>query len=240
MTKANPIAVVTGANRGLGLEISRQLARKGFHVIMTARDLAKGAAALHPLASDGLEVELRKVDVSRADDARALAQYIKETHGRVDVLINNAGIFMESSRRGSNAPADPMLVSPTTVMETLNVNTLGPMRLIQALAPLMPEGGRIVNLSSGMGALTDMGENYLAYRMSKTALNALTRVFARALAERGIRVNAVCPGWVRTDMGGPNATLSMEQGADTAVWLATDPAATASGEFFRDRKSIPW
>ncbi len=240
MTATRPIAVVTGANRGLGLEISRQLARKGFHVVMTARDAAKGAAAMRALAADGLDVELRKLDVTRSDDARALAAYIDETHGHVDVLINNAGVFVESSGAAATAPADPLLVTPTTVLETLNANTLGPMRLIQTLAPLMTEGGRIVNVSSGMGALTDMGKNYLAYRMSKSALNVITRVFAHALEARGIRVNSICPGWVRTDMGGPDATRSLEQGADTAVWLATDPAATATGGFFRNRKSIPW
>jgi len=126
------------------------------------------------------------------------------------------------------------------VMEVFNTNTLGAVRLIQALAPLMPEGARIVNVSSGMGALNDMGGGYLGYRISKAALNVVTRVFTQELAAHGILVNSVCPGWVRTDMGGAGATRSVEKGVETIVWLATDPDAIESGYFWRDRKHIPW
>lgn len=234
------IAVVTGANRGLGLETAHQLAKRGLHVILTARNPQAGAQALKRLQAQNLPADLRKLDVNSTEDAQALARYIKEAYGRVYVLVNNAGILPESSRDTHAKSADPLKVSPVTVMEIFNTNTLGAVRMIQALAPLMPEGARIVNVSSGMGALNDSGGGYLGYRLSKAALNMVTRVFATELAARGILVNSVCPGWVRTDMGGASASRSIEKGAETIVWLASAPQATESGFFWRDRKKIPW
>ena len=234
------IAVVTGANRGLGLETARQLAQHGFHVILTARNIQTGAAALKTLQAEKLSAELRKLDVNSTDDAQALARYIKESHGHVDVLVNNAGILPESSRESGIKSSDPLKVSPVTVMEIFNTNTLGAVRLIQALVPLMSEGGRIVNVSSGMGALSDTGGGYLGYRISKAALNMATRVFANELAPLGIAVNSVCPGWVRTDMGGAGASRSIGKGVETIVWLASAPEATESGFFWRDKRKIPW
>ncbi|HEV2110420.1 MAG TPA: SDR family oxidoreductase [Gammaproteobacteria bacterium] len=225
-------AVVTGANRGIGFETSRELARRGFHVVLTARNLAAGAGALKRLQADGLSVELRKLDVTSGEDAQALARQLRETRGRVDVLVNNAGILPDKD--------GTLDVSAVTLMEILNTNTLGAVRLIQALAPLMAKGGRIVNVSSGLGALGEMGGGQLGYRMSKTALNAVTRVFAAELAARGIAVNSVCPGWVKTDMGGAGATRSVAKGAETIVWLASDPKMTESGGFFRDKRAIAW
>ncbi|MBU6470647.1 MAG: SDR family NAD(P)-dependent oxidoreductase [Gammaproteobacteria bacterium] len=240
MQQTKMIAVVTGANRGLGLETARQLASRGLHVILTARNPRTGAEALGRLQTEKLAVELRKLDVNSTEDAQALARYIKEAHGRVDVLVNNAGILPESSRDAGAKSANPLKVSPLTVMEIFNTNTLGAVRLIQALAPLMPEGARIVNVSSGMGALNDTGGGYLGYRISKAALNMVTRMFAAELAPRGILVNSVCPGWVRTDMGGTGASRSIEKGVETIVWLASAPEATESGFFWRDRRKIPW
>jgi NAD(P)-dependent dehydrogenase (short-subunit alcohol dehydrogenase family) len=234
------IALVTGANRGLGFETARQLARAGIHVILTARDIHAGAEALRKLEREKLPVELRKLDVNSGEDAQALARYIREQHGHLDILVNNAGIFPESSGDQGAKSGDPLKVSPTTVMEIFNTNTLGPVRLIQALAPLMSRGARIVNVSSGMGALKDMGGGHLGYRISKTALNAVTRVFATELAPRGISVNSVCPGWVKTAMGGTNASRSPEKGAETIVWLATRADAEPSGLFFRDKSVIDW
>ncbi len=234
------IAVVTGANRGLGFETARQLAQRGFHVILTARNLQAGADALKRLRAEKLTVELHKLDVTVSEDARALARHIREKHDRVDVLVNNAGILTESAREPGAESSDPLTVSPLTLMQHFNTNTLGAVRLIQALAPLFSEGARIINVSSGMGALHDMGGGHLGYRLSKTALNAVTRVFAHELAPRHIRVNSVCPGWVRTAMGGLSATRSVEQGVETIVWLATAPQATDSGFFWRDRQRIPW
>jgi NAD(P)-dependent dehydrogenase (short-subunit alcohol dehydrogenase family) len=234
------IAVVTGANRGLGLETARQLAQHGFHVILTTRNPRAGAAALRALQVQKLDVELRKLDVTSTEDAQALARYLKEQYGHIQVLVNNAGILPESSHEAGAKSADPLTVSLVTVMEVFNTNTLGAVRLIQTLTPLMQEGSRIINVSSGMGALNDMGGGYLAYRISKTALNAVTRVFAQELAARGIQVNSVCPGWVRTDMGGSGASRSIEKGVETIVWLATSPQFQDSGHFWRDRKKIPW
>ncbi|MGD8379695.1 MAG: SDR family NAD(P)-dependent oxidoreductase [Gammaproteobacteria bacterium] len=235
-----PIAVVTGGNRGLGLETTRQLARKGYHVIFTARDARAGADTLARLQNEKLSVEMRRVDVTRAEDARALADYIRDTWGGFDVLVNNAGLILESSKAGRERSSNPLLVSPMTVMETLNVNTLGALRMIQALATLLRENGRIVNVSSGMGALTDMDSGVLGYRLSKTAMNTLTRVFSRELAPRNIKVNSVCPGWVRTDLGGENASRSVEDGAAGIVWAATLGPEGPSGGFFRDGKPIDW
>ncbi|MGA9854627.1 MAG: SDR family NAD(P)-dependent oxidoreductase [Gammaproteobacteria bacterium] len=236
----NKIAVVTGANRGLGLETSRQLAQRGFHVVLTARNAKAGAKALQELQAQKLDVELRKLDVTSTEEAQALARYLREQYDQIHVLVNNAGILPESSRAADAKSSDPLTVSAVTVMEVFNANTLGAVRLIQALAPLMVDGARIVNVSSGMGALNDMNGGYLGYRISKAALNVVTRVFAHDLAERGIIVNSVCPGWVRTAMGGPSASRSVEKGVETIVWLATAMEATDSGHFWRDRKQIPW
>ncbi|MGH8373496.1 MAG: SDR family oxidoreductase [Gammaproteobacteria bacterium] len=234
------IAVVTGANRGLGLETARQLAHAGVHVILTARDKHAGAEALHELEQEKLSVELRKLDVNSSEDAQALARYILDQHGHLDTLVNNAGIFPESSNNKGAKSADPLKVSPATLMEIFNTNTLGAVRMIQALAPLMPDGARIVNVSTGMAALHDMGGSYLGYRVSKTALNAVTRIIATELAPRKISVNSVDPGWVKTDMGGASATRSIERGVETIVWLATSPEAVESGYFWRDKRKLAW
>lgn len=234
------LAVVTGANRGIGSAIVRALAGLGFETVLCARDAARGAETLRSMEADSLPVVLRKLDVARGEDARALASWAREQYGRVDVLVNNAGIMFESHEPNARHSADPMEVSMTTLLEHFNINTLGAVRLIQALAPLMPDGGRIVNVSSGLGQLGDMQGGLLGYRLSKTALNAATRVFAHELAERGIKVYAMCPGWVRTDLGGERAPRSPEEGADTAVWLATAEPAPETGLFYRDRKVIDW
>ncbi|HET7922959.1 MAG TPA: SDR family NAD(P)-dependent oxidoreductase [Gammaproteobacteria bacterium] len=226
------IAVVTGANRGLGLEVARQLARQGIHVVLTARDRQAGAVALRTLESSRLPVELRKLDVTSSEDAQALARYLRESHGHVDILVNNAGILPDT-------PA-PLATAPASILEALNTNTLGAVRLIQALAPLMPAGARIVNVSTGMAALHNMGGGDLAYRVSKTALNAVTRVFAAELAARHIGVNSVDPGWVKTDMGGSGATRSVERGAETIVWLASAADATETGGYWRDKRKLDW
>lgn len=230
------IAVVTGANRGIGLEIARQLARKGLKVVATSRSAAKGRAAVKSLAESGTEIDYHLLDVTSPVSIRALAAHLAERHGRVDVLVNNAGVMLDP--RGSRV-LDARL---KTFRDTLETNLLGPLQLMQALAPMMKKQGygRIVNLSSGQGQLSDMGVGTPAYRVSKTALNALTRTLAAELDGTGVLVNAMCPGWVKTDMGGPNAPRTVEQAADTAVWLATLPDDGPSGGFFRDRQPIAW
>lgn len=232
------IALVTGGNRGIGFETCRQLGRKGLRVILAARNAAAGEKAAGILKSEGLEVEFRLLDVTKVETIDACAESIDRDLGRLDVLVNNAGIMRDSSKRGASIfQADRELVR-----DTFDVNTLGPLMVANALVPLMRrhDYGRIVNVSSGMGQLSEMDGGYPGYRISKTALNAVTVILARELEGTNIKVNSVCPGWVRTDMGGDKAPRSPEQGADTIVWLATLPEGGPSGGFFRDRKRINW
>ncbi|HEX6927787.1 MAG TPA: SDR family oxidoreductase [Gammaproteobacteria bacterium] len=237
----SPTAIVTGANRGMGFEVSRQLAQRGYHVIMTARDARKGAVALRQLQDEGLDVELRRLDIISTEDCRALAQYVQQEHKGFDVLVNNAGILPESSKDTTGKySSNPLRVPASTIMEVLNANTLGPVRLIQALAPWLRENGRIVNVSSSMGQLSNMGSAHLGYRMSKTALNTVTTLFAKVFEPKNIKVNSVDPGWVQTSMGGENAARTIEQGAASIVWAATLPPEGPTGGFFRDGERIDW
>ena len=205
-------------------------------VVLTARDEARGNAAAKKLRGDGLDVDFCVLDVMNVASIRALAGWVEATHKRCDVLVNNAGIMADP--RGSRV-LDSRL---QTWRDTLETNLIGPLLLIQALVPLMKKNGygRIVNVSSGQGQLSDMGAGTPAYRVSKTALNALTRTLAAEIKGSGVLVNSMCPGWVKTDMGGSSAPRTVEQGADTAVWLATLPDGGPNGGFFRDRKSIAW
>jgi NAD(P)-dependent dehydrogenase (short-subunit alcohol dehydrogenase family) len=229
-----PIAVVTGGNRGIGFEICRQLAERGARVVLTARKPAAGQTAVKKLAAQALAAAFHPLDVTDGKSIAALHDFLKASYGHLDVLINNAGIIAEDE-----APA--LKVDLGAIRETLETNALGPLHLAQRLVPLLRRGSstRIVNMSSGMGALTDNDGGYAAYRISKTVLNAVTAILAAEL--RGaVAVNAVCPGWVRTDMGGRHATRDVAEGADTAVWLALDAPPTLTGKFVRDRKVIPW
>ena len=239
MNASKKVAVVTGANRGLGFETSRQLARLGIQVVFTSRDPSKGKAAANKLLEEGLQVVYHPLDVTSFESIEQLAQFVRQEFGRLDILVNNAGILPDpiSSEAGSvfNAKVETL----RTAMET---NVCGPLLLCQALIPLMKERnyGRVVNLSSGMGQLSHMNGGYPAYRMSKASLNVLTRILADELKGTNILVNSLCPGWVKTDMGGPNAPLTPEQGVETIVWLATLPDGGPAGGFFRDKKPIPW
>ncbi len=240
MDKQPRIAIVTGANRGIGFAAAEMLARKGFTVVMTARDARNGQSAHAELAKAGLPVVLRRLDLAGARDTEALASWLREEYGRVHVLINNAGMMSESRRADAESSPDSLRGAMTTVLEHFKVNTLGAVRLIQVLAPLMPKDARIINVSSELGQLSDMGGGHLGYRVSKTALNAASRVLASDLRPRGIKVYAMSPGWVRTRMGGKAAPRSAEEGADTAVWLATTQPAPDTAYFYKDRKPIPW
>jgi NAD(P)-dependent dehydrogenase (short-subunit alcohol dehydrogenase family) len=229
------VALVSGANRGIGLEISRELASRGLHVLMGSRDEARGAAAAEKLAAEGLAVEARQLDVTDEDSVRRLADGIRERPGRLDVLVNNAGV-------GGNRGEEGTTVDFAAVKQTLETNLFGAWRLCQVCIPLMRERGfgRIVNVSSGAGRLTGMNGRLPAYRVSKTALNAVTRILADELSGSGILVNSADVGWVRTDMGGPNARSSVEEGADTPVWLATLSDEGPTGGFFRERRETSW
>ena len=236
VTMEKRLAVVTGANRGIGLEVARQLARKGLRVILTSRDQKRGLEAQKALAKEGFEVFWHELDVTRRRSVAALARYLSKEHGRADVLVNNAGIMTDKSATSVLDESEEQL------HDTLETNFFGALRMCQAVVPLMQKHhyGRVVNLSSGLGQLDDMGDGHAAYRTSKTALNALTRMVAAATAGDNIRVNSMCPGWVRTDMGGPHASRGLEKGAETAVWLAMVPDGGPTGGFFRDKKPIPW
>jgi NAD(P)-dependent dehydrogenase (short-subunit alcohol dehydrogenase family) len=227
-------ALVTGGNRGIGLEVCRQLATQGLDVILTARDRAKGEAAARVLGAAG-DVSAAVLDVTSATSIRALAADL-ERHGRhVDVLVNNAAVLVGESLGVLATPVDDL-------RRTFETNVFGVVAVSQAFLPgmLARRYGRVVNVSSQAGQLASMGTYAPAYSMSKTALNAFTRQLAAAIRGRGVLVNSACPGWVRTDMGGANAPRSVEEGADTIVWLATLPAAGASGGFFSNREPIDW
>ncbi len=233
------VALVTGANRGMGLEIVRQLSRLGLIAVLAARDLEKGKVAAATLAAEEFDVPVVALDVTDADSIRAAVAEVRGLFGRIDVLVNNAAILKEGLLPEDTSVLD---VSGDLVNQTFLTNTVGPLRMIQATVPGMRERGygRIVNLSSGAGQLAEMGGGFPAYRLSKSAVNALTRITAAELGAHEIKVNSLCPGWVRTDMGGPHATRTVEHGAETAVWLATLPEDGPTGGFFRDMKPIPW
>jgi len=220
-----PVALVSGANRGIGAEIARQLAADhGFVVFAGARDPddVEEAEGIVPI----------ELDVTDQDTVEAAQEQIGSDPGHLDALVNNAGVYGD--------PIGVLDYDLDRAHDVLEVNTFGPWRLCQAFVPLLRRSSqpRIVNVSSGAGQLSDMNGGRAAYRVSKAALNALTRTLASE--ERGIKVNTMCPGWVRTDMGGSAASKSVEEGADTAVWLATLPDDGRTGGFFRDRKPIPW
>lgn len=225
-------ALVTGANRGIGLEIARQLARAGFQVTGTSRDPEKGEVARLALQEKGLTVSFLALDLQDRQSIAALPDRLPFS-GPLDVLVHNAAVMPDSG--------DTSRVDLVSMDKTLQTNVLGPLQLSQVLLPRLKRSAnaRIIHLSSGMGALSSMGSGWAAYRLSKTALNGLTAVMAEDLRPFGIRVFSMCPGWVHTEMGGRNAPRSPAQGADTAVWLATTQEAP-SGMFFRDRKVIPW
>lgn len=231
MTKR--IVLVTGANRGIGNEVARQMAEKNWSVILTARDEAGGRKATDDLIGRGGDVRFHRLDVTDAENIRRLAEELKSKIGRLDVLINNAGILMDEDRSSSDVMID-------TLRRTMEANFFGPFLLSQALLALLNQSddARIINVSSGLGQLSDGGGGYPAYSISKAALNMMTVQLAEDLGGR-VKVNSVCPGWVRTEMGGPGATRSVEKGAESIVWLATDPKIP-NGKFIRDRKEIAW
>ena len=232
------IAIVTGGNRGIGLEVCRQLAaRPDLQVLLTARRKVEGETAVAELHRLGHDVHFWMLDVTDPISVRRLVRFVADKWGRADVLVNNAGVFLDRHEA-------PATVDPALVRQTMEVNLYGALRLTQALLPLMErhDYGRVVNVSSRMGSLAEMGSggNALAYRTSKTALNAMTRVMAGAVLGRNILINAASPGWVRTDMGGDHAARTVAEGADTIVWLATLPDDGPTGGFFHDRKPTPW
>ncbi|HWF19743.1 MAG TPA: SDR family oxidoreductase [Verrucomicrobiae bacterium] len=234
MKTEEKVCVVTGGNRGIGFEICRQLASRGARVVLTARSPEAGQEAVAKLSAQKLSAQFHPLDITASASVEELQKFVESSFGQLDVLINNAGIFLREN--GSGLETDL-----SVVRKTLETNTLAPLHLSQVLAALLKRsgGGRIVNMSSGLGQLSDMEGGYAAYRISKTALNAVTRILAAEL--RGsVAVNSMSPGWVRTDMGGASAERDVSQGADTAVWLALDAPQDLTGQLLHDRKVVPW
>ncbi|HXF00010.1 MAG TPA: SDR family oxidoreductase [Solirubrobacterales bacterium] len=236
MESQQRVALVSGSNRGIGREIARQLGELGHRVIVTARDPAAARRTVEELSDGGrLDLQGEQLDVADAGSVERLGKRLEEEPGRLDALVNNAGDMGQVATNVSQAPLDD-------AHRTMETNLFGAWRLVQATLPLLRHSGhgRIVNVSSGAGQLSDMNGGYPGYRISKTALNALTRILSNEEGANGILVNSMCPGWVRTQMGGSAAPRSVAEGADTAVWLATLPDDGPQGGFFRNRNPIPW
>jgi NAD(P)-dependent dehydrogenase (short-subunit alcohol dehydrogenase family) len=239
MNTRQRIALVTGANKGIGFEVARNLDRKGFHVFLGARNEKAGEAAAERLRTEGEkedygEVTFLKIDISDADSIKRATEEFSKQSDRLDVLVNNAGILLDDDK-------EILTTTPEIFETTLRTDTLGALLVSQAFVPFLKKSDapRIVNVSSSGGQLADGADGWApAYCISKTALNGVTVQLAAALPK--FAVNSVCPGWVRTDMGGSNATRSIAEGASGVVWLAADAPQNQTSQFFRDRKVIPW
>ncbi len=226
--------MITGASRGIGFEIGKQLLAKDWTVIFTARNMAVGRPLVNELRDTYKTAWFVQLNVDEQESIDYMAEYVMKEHGKLDVLINNAGIFLDENRSTLNVDIEDM-------RKTMETNVYGPLLVTRALLPALKKSdyARVINVSSEMGQLTGMGGGSPAYRISKTALNALTVVQSKDLASEGIKVNTIHPGWVRTDMGGSNAPRSLEEGADTAVWLATEPDIP-TGQYFSERRVMDW
>jgi len=226
--------LITGANKGIGHEVARQLAAKGFHVFVGARNAKAGRKAADAITKQSGKATFLEIDVADNDSVRSAAREFLNIEDHLDVLVNNAGIIVD----GDNAI---LKISDDLFRKTLETNTTGALRVTRAFAPLLrkSKAPRVINVSSGGGQLTGGADGWApAYCISKTALNGVTVQLAAALPK--FAVNSVCPGWVRTEMGGENASHSVEEGADTIVWLASEAPQDLTCKFLRERKEIPW
>lgn len=226
--------LITGANRGLGFEIARQISARGYHVLLSGRNQDDLVNAVKILQTGNQSIEAVVMDVSSDESVKEASLVLLDRKVRLDVIINNAGILLKED--------DSLLNDPShTLIKIINTNSYGPLRVVKEFIYLMNKPGRIINISSGGGSMSDPVEGWSpAYCTSKTLLNAITRHLAYELRGAGISVNAVCPGWLRTDMGGKSAPKTVEQGAQTPVWLATDAPQELTGKMFRDKREIPW
>jgi NAD(P)-dependent dehydrogenase (short-subunit alcohol dehydrogenase family) len=237
MQRNQRAALVTGANKGIGFEVARQLAREGFRVFLGARNEATGKVAAEKLDHEGKDqgnVSFLEIDITQPESIQRAAEEFARQSDRLDAVVNNAGILLDEDK-------DVLALSAELFQTTLRTNTLGALLVAQAFLPFLrkSDNPRIVNVSSGGGQLADGADGWApAYCISKTALNGVTVQLAAALPD--FAINAVCPGWVRTDMGGANATRSVAEGASGIVWLAADAPQGETGKFWRDRKVIPW
>ena len=231
-----PIVLVTGANKGIGHEIARQLAARGCHVVLTARGPRRGRDATERIAAalPEAKVSFLVMDVTDKSSVRAAANEFARFSARLDVLVNNAAILLDEN-------LNILEVTPEMFDAMLRTNVRGPLLVAQTFWPFLERArGRIINVSSGAGALSTPAGNIPGYGITKTALNGLTQKLAVTGAASGVLCFSMCPGWVRTDMGGPHAERSVDQGADTATWLALEAPPESSGGFYRDRKPIAW
>jgi len=228
------VAIVTGGNRGIGHEICKELSKAGCNVVLTSRNEQEGRRAVAKLHHND-NVAYRRLDVTDSKDIASLRDWILKTYGRVDILINNAGVYLDEG-------VSVFDVDENIMQDTIAVNFYGSFHMCRAFVPIMRQNGygRIVNVSSGYGAMSEMGGYVAAYRISKAALNALTLIMANELRDGNIKVNAVCPGWVRTDMGGTMAPISPEAAAKDIVHFALIDAKGPTGGFFRHKKLIQW
>lgn len=229
------VALVTGSNRGIGFEVVSQLVDRGLQVILTSRKEEDGAAAAARLRRSDRDVRHTTLDVIRPESVAHLREWVMREYGRLDVLVNNAAVYLDEGMSILDLPEEVMAL-------TLETNLMGSFRLCQAFIPQMKiqHYGRVVNVSSGYGAMQSMSGRTAAYRISKVGLNAMTKILAAELQGYNIKVNAACPGWVHTEMGGMYAPRTPEDGADTLTWLATVPDDGPTGGFFRDRKPVAW
>jgi NAD(P)-dependent dehydrogenase (short-subunit alcohol dehydrogenase family) len=226
----NKRALVTGGNRGIGLAIAQGLIERDYEVIITARSIESAKKAAEKLGGKVIPLELDVSDDSSID--RAIF-FLFQQIDRLDVLINNAGVYPDKQ-------VDSLGISRELLNTAMQTNTFGVIRMVQACLPLLEKSAdaRIINVSSGMGELKSLTTTATSYSLSKLALNGATIMLSQSLKPKNIAINAMCPGWVRTDMGGASATRSPEQGADTAIWLATEASRSESGKFWRDREAV--
>lgn len=249
MSNSQKIAVVTGSHKGLGYAIVRQLARQeNTKAVLTSRKEQDGFAAQQRLATEGIQVDYHQLDVTSDSSVKQFTQWLQQTYGRVDILVNNAGVNPTMQPEESSL----LTVQLETMLSTFTTNVLAVARITQALLPLMKAEnyGRIVNVSTEMASLMSMGSDYYplapSYRLSKVGVNGLTAILAKELQGTNILVNAYSPGWLQTDMGGSNAPFTADEGAETAVYLATLPEGGAQGKFFAEMRklggaiALPW
>lgn len=233
-TTPQKVALVTGANKGIGFEITRQLCFKGYSVWMAARNASRLAQSAGMLRGEGHDVIPVELDVTNPTQLSALMSRISDEKVTFDALINNAAVLHDGE-------LNMLEVDAQIMMDTLHTNSVAPLQITRAMLPHMRDGSRIVMMSSGSGVFCEELSNWApVYSMSKTLVNAVTRQLAPLLKPRNIAINAVCPGWVKTSMGGPNANRHVSQGAETPVWLATEVEPTVTGKFWRDKKEIGW
>lgn len=229
MTSPSKNVLITGGNRGIGFAIAQGLVAKGWNVMITSRTLAEAQQAAEKLQ----KTTPLELDVSQDRSIAALAAKLQQSTDHLDVLINNAGIYPDKE-------VNSLTISREVLESAMTTNAFGALRMVQAMLPLLEksEDGRVINMASGMGALDGLTTTAPSYCLSKLALNGITIILAQSLKDKGIIVNSMCPGWVRTDMGGDSAQRSPEEGADTAIWLAAEAPRSESGKFWRDRQII--